>query len=111
MSLLSGIRHKTDAPEAVLRYHSFDGGGPEYRAEFAQEGIVTYTCVRDYGKKSKEPVCGAPFFVVFTFRGAKAGCTKMKISSFSPIVPPEQDEYLVEVDDKLNVKLTLLGES
>ena len=110
MSLLSG-KHYTAAMEAVLRYHSFEGGGPEYSAEFAQEGIAGYTCVREYAKKSKEPICGAPFFYVFTFRGLRPGCTKLKISSFSPIVPPEQEEYLVEVDESLHIKLTLLGEA
>ena len=110
MSLFSG-KHDTAAMEAVLRYDSFEGGGPEYSAEFAQEDIAEYTCVRDYEKKSKETICGAPFFYVFTFRGLRPGCTKMKISSFSPIVPPEQEEYLVEVDESLRIKLTLLGEA
>ncbi|MBR1421944.1 MAG: hypothetical protein IJ571_00680 [Ruminococcus sp.] len=110
MGLFESVKNNENE-STKLRYDSFDGGGPEYTAEIEDETIVTCSCVRHYAKQDHEKICGAGYDVVFTFKGLKEGKTTMKISSFSPIVPPAEEKYLVTVDGDLNVKLTLLEET
>lgn len=102
---------KAESECAVLRYNSFDGGGPEYTAKVDDETVVSFSCVRRYADKDHGKICGAGYDVVFTFRGLKEGETEVKISSFSPIVPPEEESYHVSVDSELNVKMTLIKRS
>lgn len=90
----------------VLSFNSFDGGGYAYTAILEDEGIVSYTSKRDYGKQKHEVIDGAAYNVIFTFTGLKSGTTSLKIEARSPIIQPEDYYYTITVDESLNVKIT-----
>ena len=91
---------------AVLRFPSFDGGGPEFSAYAEDASVVSWTVVWDYGDSKHETETGSPYDAVFTFVGLKPGVTKLTVIGSSPIVEPLSYQYTASVDEDLNVKLT-----
>ena len=94
---------------AVLSFHSFDGGGPEYRIE-VDTGIVSHSCKRRYAKANHEELEGAGYDLICTFRGLKPGETTMTVRERSPIAGNADLTYAVNVDEKLNVTIMPLAE-
>ena len=68
----------TGGQPAVLSFHSFDGGGPEFHAVLASD-IVSIEQEKEYAKPNHEELDGAGFTVTFTFTGIKPGETVLTI--------------------------------
>ncbi len=93
--------------ETVLRFSSFDGGGPEYDAEIGDAAILSVLQRREYNDPDHDQLDGAPYNVLFSFFGLRPGVTAVTISSYSPIDGESETlVYTAEVDDALNVTLT-----
>ena len=91
---------------AVLRFSSFDGGGPEYTAVADDPSLLTWTAVREYDNPDHDLETGSSYEMVFTFRGLATGTTGLTIFGASPITEPESFLYRADVDADLNVTLT-----
>ncbi len=91
---------------AVLRFSSFDGGGPEFRASAEDPSVVGWTVERDYGGADHEQQTGTPYDAVFTFTGLKPGTTVLTVVGSSPVAEPLSYRYTVRVDEDRNVELT-----
>ena len=92
-----------DGSVAELRFHSFDGGGPEYKIIIDDPSVLTYEYRKEYIDPNHEELNGAGFTVIFTLRGLAPGKTLVTVRSSSPIIEEEEERYTVEVDDKLHV--------
>lgn len=92
---------------ATLYFDSFDGGGPEYRAEVAEAEIVSCTYDLFYAKPDHETMTGAGYTVTYTLRGLKPGETTVTIRARSPIAENFDAVYRVTVDEALNVAAEL----
>ena len=90
---------------AVLRFSSFDGGGPEYRVEIEDPELVTCTWQKEYDNPDHDMMPGAGYDVICSFTGLKSGTTKMAVHVSSPLMEDFDDCYTVIVDDDLNVTL------
>ncbi len=102
---------ETTAPaqkEAVLSYHSFEGGGPEYRVTVDDPQIVKCTETRTYSDPDHEKIDGAGYTENFAFQGLKSGTTTITVAARSPIAESFDETYRANVDDELNITLTLL---
>ncbi len=95
---------------AELSFHSFDGGGPEYKVEIADPGVLTYTSETRYNKPDHAQMTGAGYDVIFTFKGVKQGETGVTITSQSPVSPSTVTKYKAVVADDLSVTLEKLSE-
>lgn len=91
--------------QQVLRYDSFDGGGPEYCVSIDDVSVVSCTQKREYYRDDHEELCGAGFDVVLTFTGLKEGKTSVTVIGSSPIVPTEAAVYLATVNEKLEISI------
>ncbi|MCR5485250.1 MAG: hypothetical protein K6F09_06615 [Clostridiales bacterium] len=91
--------------EEVLKFHSFDGGGPEYSVTVDDPSVASCTSERRYQKKDHEELDGAGYDVIFTVKGLKEGETTMTVSSFSPIVESEEIHYLITVNSALKISV------
>ncbi len=91
--------------EVILRFDSFDGGGPEYNVIIKDESIVSYTAMREYAKEDHDIMTGAGYDEVFTFTGIKPGETDMLIEARSPIADNLDMNYKVVVSEDLSVKI------
>ena len=105
----AGVAAAAGGHSAVLSFHSFDGGGPEYRIE-VDPGIVSHSCTRRYAKANHEELEGAGYDLICTFRGLKPGETAMTVRERSPIAGNADLTYAVKVDEKLNVTITPMAE-
>ena len=88
---------------AELRFHSFDGGGPEYSFSIEDQDIAEYSSQREYSKPNHEELDGAGYDVVLTLTGKKAGETVLTASYSSPIGDNGVEKYRVTVADDLSV--------
>lgn len=91
---------------AVLSFHSFDGGGPQFSIVL-QSDIVSFTEKKKYHKLNHKRLHGAGYDIIFTFTGLKAGETTMVIEERSPIATNADRLYTVKVDDRLHVEIIL----
>ena len=92
---------------AILSFHSFDGGGPEYGIVLDSD-IVSWNSAREYNDANHDELDGAAYQVVFTFTGVKPGEATMTVEERSPIGGNLDHVYAVKVDDDLNVTVDLL---
>ena len=97
----------TGGQPAVLSFHSFDGGGPEYSIVLDSD-IVSWKSAREYADANHDELDGAAYQVVFTFTGVKPGEATMTVEERSPIAGNLDHEYAVKVDNDLNVTVDLL---
>ena len=88
---------------AELRFHSFDGGGPEYDFSIENPEIADYSTERKYSKPDHEELDGAGYDIVLTITGKKAGETVLTASYSSPIGDNGVEKYRVTVADDLSV--------
>ncbi|MBR5942231.1 MAG: hypothetical protein IKZ81_02695 [Clostridia bacterium] len=65
------------------RFHSFDGGGPEYTCALESAGVATWSCRRQYLNPDHERMCGAGFDVVFTFHPLRPGKTSALVKGMA----------------------------
>ena len=86
-----------------MRYHSFDGGGPEYHFSTDMNGIFTWYGQRIYARADHDRMCGSGFDVVFTLYPLRPGMDEGKITGFSPICPATPEKVEVTVDDDLTI--------
>lgn len=91
--------------EAKLSFESFDGGGPDFKVVIADEGIVSYETEVRYHKADHDELTGAGFDETFTFTGLKPGETKVLVEERSPIADNLDHNYMIIVDDALNVHI------
>ena len=100
-----------DPPEgaAVLSFHSFDGGGPEYGAVIEDPSVVSCSIAHEYSDPDHEMLDGAAFTVLLTFTGLKPGETTVTVSARSPIADNFDSVYSAVVDEDLRVTLTELS--
>lgn len=90
---------------AVLRFSSFDGGGPEFQVSAEDPELLSWSALRDYGDQPHEEQTGSAYDWVLTLRGRKPGTTRLTVTGSSPIVEPESYVYTVTVDEALNLSL------
>lgn len=99
----------TDAPRtdagAVLRFHSFDGGGPDYTAVIDDESILRCERRVEYNDPNHAQLDGAGFDVYFDFFGCKAGQTRVTVQERSPLTGNYDTVYQAVVNDALHVEL------
>ena len=88
---------------AELRFHSFDGGGPEYDFSIENPEIADFSTQREYSKPNHEELDGAGYDVVVTLTGKKAGETVLTATYDSPIGDSGAKKYRVTVADDLSV--------
>lgn len=98
----------TGGQAAVLSFHSFDGGGPEFRIVLDSD-IVSWKSAREYSKPNHAELDGAGYQAVFTFTGRKPGEAVMTVEERSPIGGNLDYTYAVKVDSGLNVSIDLLA--
>lgn len=97
--------------QTTLSFPSFDGGGPEYSVVAEDGSIFSCASERVYGNKDHDEIDGAPYDVVFTFTGRRAGETTFTVFEYSPI-DGEKNEvgvYGVTVDEALNITVEKRG--
>ncbi|MBO4330758.1 MAG: hypothetical protein J5827_01635 [Oscillospiraceae bacterium] len=88
---------------AVLSFDSFDGGGPEYSARIGDPSVAAFTRSIKYAFADHELMDGSAYQVIFSFTGLMPGETNVRISSRSPITADEAYDYILTVDERLNV--------
>ncbi len=98
----------TGGQPAILSFHSFDGGGPEYNITLDSD-IVSWDSAREYFDANHEELDGAAYQVIFTFTGIRPGETTMTVEERSPIGGNLDHVYAVKVDHDLNVAVELLA--
>ncbi|MEE3422042.1 MAG: hypothetical protein VZR11_04980 [Succinimonas sp.] len=96
-----------------LSFHSFDGGGPSYHAEFASD-IAVITTDRRYKKKDHEKLRGAGYDKVFIIAGKKPGSAFLRIREEMPHGNPrlrcQNHDYELAVSEDLRVTVKSLPE-
>ena len=97
----------TGSQPAILSFHSFDGGGPEYNITLDSD-IVSWDSAREYSDANHEELDGAAYQVIFTFTGIRPGEATMTVEERSPIAGNLDHVYAVKVDHNLNVAVDLL---
>ena len=103
--LLSGCGkdNAKNGKTAELRFHSFDGGGPEYDFSIENPETADFSTQREYSKPNHEELDGAGYDVVLTLTGKKAGETVLTATYDSPIGDSGAKKYRVTVADDLSV--------
>ena len=99
----------TDGKTASLSFESFDGGGPEFNVEIADESIVSYASRSKYRDPDHEKMHGSGYDEIITFTGIKPGQTTVIIEERSPITANLDHKYRVAVNDELNVQIEQLS--
>ncbi len=94
---------------ASLSFESFDGGGPEFNVEIADESIVSYASRSKYRDPDHGKMHGSGYDEIITFTGIKPGETTVIIEERSPIADNLDHKYRVAVDDELNVQIEQLS--
>lgn len=96
-----------------LSFHSFDGGGPSYHAEFASD-IAVITTDRRYKKADHERLNGAGYDKVFIIEGKKPGAAFLRIkeemSHGNPRLRCLCHDYELTVSEDLRVTVKSLPE-
>ena len=93
--------------QAVLSYHSFDGGGPKYTVKIEGEQIVGCEQANVYKGKKDPTASGTPYTVEIVFTGLKEGAATACIEARSPTGIRYDDIYDIAVDADLKVTATL----
>ncbi len=96
-----------DEKQAVLSYHSFDGGGPRYTVKIENEQIVACEQANRYSGKKDPTASGTPYTVEVVFTGLQAGNTTARIEARSPTGIRYDEIYEITVDADLKVTATL----
>ena len=96
--------------KAVLSFHSFDGGGPDFSAALGAP-IAACEQSKTYSKPNHAELDGAGFTVTFTLTGLTPGETTLTVAERSPIGGNQDHLYAVRVDGDLNVTAELLAVS
>ncbi len=86
-------------------FSSFDGGGPSYNVIIEDQSILSYSSRIQYYKADHDLMTGAGYDEIMTFKGLKAGTTRMTIQARSPIAENYDELYSVTVDESLNVSM------
>lgn len=92
--------------ETVLKFHSFDGGGPSYSVKIEDKSIADCKQTRRYYNPNHENMCGSGYDVNISFIGLNPGKTTAKIECRSPIADNYDAVYDIVVLDDLTVSLT-----
>ena len=92
-----------------LTFESFDGGGPYYRIEIEDYGMLTWFTDLRYRDENHAEIDGAAYEIYFDFAGKKPGTTRVVIHSESPIAGNEDYKYRAVVDENLNVTMEQIG--
>ncbi|MBR3149095.1 MAG: hypothetical protein IKF64_02910 [Eubacterium sp.] len=92
--------------EAVVSFHSFDGGGPSFSATIDDPSVVKYEHDIKYNNPKHAEMEGSGFDVYFTFTGLQPGSTSVKIEERSPIAGNFDHYYDVKVDSSLELTVT-----
>lgn len=89
---------------AVLSFHSFEGGGPEYSFKTEIKGIFTWYSRCVYNKPGHEQLCGAGYDIIYELYPLRKGRATAVITSGSPIVPESSQRITVIVDENLKIE-------
>ena len=92
-----------------MTFDSFDGGGPQYSIMIEDPEIVSYERQTEYNNPDHEMMDGAGYDVTFVFTGRKPGMTMMTISARSPIGDNYDIEYVVTVNEELEIFIEETG--
>ena len=88
----------------LLSFHSFEGGGPEFRLMMEKKGIFTWYSRKHYFQENHENLCGAGFNVEFSLYPLRMGEATAKILGDSPICPQPPQKIMVQVDENFGMK-------
>ena len=92
--------------ETVLKFHSFEGGGPSYNVKLNREGIADIKQTRHYYNPEHEYMCGSGYDVNISFIGIKPGKAEATIECRSPIADNFDAVYDITVFEDLSVSVT-----
>ncbi len=109
--LFSGREARAREGAFELAFHSFDGGGPYFQAEFASD-IAVITANRRYYKADHEKLLGAGYDMVFIIEGKKTGAAVLRIREERPFgnVRFRCHDYELAVSEELRVSVQALPE-
>ena len=108
--ILLGCTEKApDGRDAVLTFHSFQGGGPGYTATIANSAVASVTVFE--GAPSKKDSDGAGFDVTVRVTGKQPGATTLLIEQRSPLGGNCDILYDVTVDEAFDVLLEKRSET
>ena len=91
----------------TLSYDSFDGGGPEYTPEIEDSSLLDYKIQKKYYSESHAEEDGSSYSVSIIFTGLKSGSTSVTVSARSPVGINYDEIYRADIDENLNVNMTL----
>lgn len=94
---------------AMLMFHSFDGGGPEFSVVIADESLISYSIRRRYSNADHGKLCGAGYSVEITFTALRTGVTEITIEERSPIADNLDHVYRAAVGSELDITLEKQG--
>ncbi|MBR3076677.1 MAG: hypothetical protein IKO68_05170 [Oscillospiraceae bacterium] len=100
----SGVDTTPDSNETELRFSSFDGGGPQFRAYLDDPTLAAVEGKREYKSRNHDKESGSPYDMVFRFRALKPGTTRLLVLGESPIIKPQAHLYQLTVHE--NLKMT-----
>lgn len=90
--------------QAVISFHSFDGGGPAYDMKIDDPDIVSCEKTHAYNDPKHAEQDGSAYTVTFTLTGKKPGVTHAIITEHSPIESTDTlYRYQITVADDLSV--------
>lgn len=96
-----------DEKQAVLSFHSFDGGGPQYTVKVEDESIVDFQQANRYSGTKDPTASGTPYSVEICFTGLNPGETAARIEARSPTGIRYDEIYDIVVGADLKVTATL----
>ena len=94
---------------AELRFHSFDGGGPEFSVVISDPEIVSCVLSSDRKADPYSTATGSSYNVICTLTGLKPGETSVTVQERSPIADNLDHIYTVTVSSDLNVTVDERG--
>lgn len=86
------------------RYHSFDGGGPEYTVELSDDQTVHAYSYVEYANPDHNLMDGSAFDEVWVFSGRKPGKTEVIVTMNLYGERTTTDHFELTVDEDLTVK-------
>ena len=95
--------------QTILRFDSFDGGGPSFTALLEDPSIVSVQQTVAYKDPNHAEMDGSAFTVTLTFTGLKAGTTGLTVEERSPIAGNYDRTYTVTVARDLRVTVEALS--
>lgn len=102
------IPEENEASKYTLKYDSFDGGGPSYTPEIEDSSLLDYDIEKKYYSENHAEEDGSSFAVNLVFTGLASGSTTVTVKARSPVGINYDEIYRADIDDNLNVNMTLL---